>query len=214
VRIAYFTNQYPAVSHTFIRREIRAIEALGVSVTRFALRPGNNLVDDEDKAEAKQTRFILKANLNEFFRCVTALLTQPISFISIIRQALAMGWRSDRGILRHVAYVAEAAVLAHWCRRDSIQHVHAHFGTNSAAIAMFASQLAGISYSFTAHGAEDFEKSNSPDTKLQNAAFAVCVCSFGRSQLMRLSHPDQWRKIEIVHCGVDSALLAAVTHEL
>ena len=103
----------------------------------------------------------------------------------------------------------EAIVLANWCQRDRIQHIHAHFGTNSAAIAMLASQLSTIPYSFTAHGSEEFEKAPllSLDVKLGNAAFAVCVSSFGRSQLMRWSAPDQWRKIAVVHCGVDASFL-------
>jgi glycosyltransferase involved in cell wall biosynthesis len=192
------------------------MEALGVSVARFALRSGTNLVDEDDRAEAKQTRFVLKASLSELIRCITALLRQPFSVTSVIRRALTMGWRSDRGIFRHLAYVAEAAVLADFCRNEDIQHVHAHFGTNSAAIAMFASQLAGISYSFTVHGPEEFEKgtSLSLDTKLRNAAFAACISSFGRSQLMRLSRPDQWKKIAIVHCGVDSAFLPKPVHKI
>ena len=216
MRVAYFTNQYPEVSHTFIRREIRAMEALGVSVARFASRSGANLVDDDDKAEAKQTRYILKAGVGELLRCcVAALLIQPLVVISVIRQALQMGWRSDRGMMRHLAYVAEAAALADWCRADRIQHIHAHFGTNSTAIAMFTSQLSGIPYSFTAHGPEEFEKGPllSLNSKLQHAAFAVCVSYFGRSQLMRLSNPDQWKKIAIVHCGVDSAFLTAILNE-
>ncbi len=208
MRVAYFTNQYPAVSHTFIRREIRAMEALGVSVIRFALRPGANLVDDEDRAEAAQTRYVLRAGIGELLRCcAVAILTQPLAVFSVIRQAFLMGWHSDRGTLRHLAYVAEAMVLANWCRRDGIQHVHAHFGTNPAAIAMFMGQLSGIPYSFTAHGSEEFEKAPllSLDKKLEHAAFAVCVSSFGRSQLMRWSRPEDWRKIAVVHCGVDNA---------
>jgi glycosyltransferase involved in cell wall biosynthesis len=111
--------------------------------------------------------------------------------------------------LRHIIYLIEATVLASWCRQDNIEHVHAHFGTNSAAIAMLAKRISGIPYSFTLHGADEFEKAEllSLDVKLLNAAFAVCVCSFGRSQLMRRSHPDQWPKIKTVHCGVDRLFL-------
>jgi glycosyltransferase involved in cell wall biosynthesis len=208
MRVAYFTNQYPAVSHTFIRREIRAMEALGVSVSRFALRTGTNLVDGEDKAEAKITRIVLAASIGELSRCcIITLLAQPFTVVSVIGQALIMGRRSDRGILRHLAYVMEAAVLADWCQSDSIQHIHAHFGTNAAAIAMFASRLSRIPYSFTAHGSEEFEKAPllSLDKKLEHATFAVCVSSFGRSQLMRWSQPAQWQKIAVIHCGLDSA---------
>ncbi len=211
MRVGYFTNQYPAVSHTFIRREIRAMEALGVSVVRYALRPGTYLVDDEDKAEANQTRFVLRAGVGKFFRCcIIASLTQPVAVVSVNWNAFAIGRRSDRGILRHLAYVAEATVLADWCRSDGIEHIHAHFGTNSAAVAMFASRLSRIPYSFTAHGSEEFEKAAllSLDKKLQHAALAICVSSFGRAQLMRWSSPEYWQKIAVVHCGLDNKFFA------
>jgi Glycosyl transferases group 1 len=211
MRIAYFTNQYPAVSHTFIRREIRALEASGVIVFRYALWSSPEaLVDPEDKVEHQQTRYILKAGAREFVRCIiAALVRQPGSLVRISCLAMKIGWRSDRGMLRHLAYVGEAVVLANWCRHDGIQHIHAHFGTNSAAVAMLASQLSGISYSFTAHGSEEFEKAPllSLDVKLRNAAFAVSVSSFGRSQLMRWSPPSQWDKIALVRCGVDESFL-------
>ena len=212
MRVAYFTNQYPAVSHTFIRREIRALEGLNVTVFRYALRPGGDLVDPDDLAEQRVTRFILVAGTGELFRsCLITLLTQPLAMGRAIRDAVKMGRRSDRSILRHLAYVAEAVVLARWCRRDAVEHVHAHFGTNSAAIAMLAWRLSGIPYSFTSHGPDEFEKAQwlSLDEKLENATFAVTVSSYGRSQLMRWTASDQWPKIALVHCGIDERYLEA-----
>jgi colanic acid/amylovoran biosynthesis glycosyltransferase len=210
MRIAYFTNQYPAISHTFIRREIRAMEALGVRVFRYALKPGQDLVDADDKAELRETRYVLESGVGTLLgSCLVLLLSRPVAFLTAVRETVKMGRRSDRGILRHLIYVAEAAVLARWCERDAVQHVHAHFGTNAAAIAMLAWRLSGIPYSFTAHGPEEFEKAAwlSLDMKLRNASFAVCVSSFGRSQLMRWSSIGQWPKIAVVHCGVDKGFL-------
>src|SRR5262245_22503259 len=156
MRIAYFTNQYPAVSHTFIRREIHALEALGVTIVRYALRGSpDELRDPVDRKEQLATKYIISAGLFEVLRCLApALVKQPASLVRVLRLALRMGRRSDRGVLRHLAYAVEAVVLAAWCRRDHVEHVHAHFGTNPAAIAMLASCLSGISYSFTAHGSE------------------------------------------------------------
>jgi glycosyltransferase involved in cell wall biosynthesis len=211
MRIGYFTNQNPAVSHTFIRREMRALEALGVSVVRYALWSATeSLVDPEDKIEQQQTQYILKAGAGEFVRRVfAAVALQPLATTRIGWLAAKIGWHSDRGLLRHFAYVAEAIVLANWCRRDGVEHIHAHFGTNSAAIAMLASQFSGIPYSFTAHGSEEFEKAPllSLDVKLRHAVFAIGVSSFGRSQLMRWSPPDQWAKIALVHTGLDNRFL-------
>ena len=42
MRIAYLVNQYPAVSHTFIRREILALEKQGHEVLRISIRGSHN----------------------------------------------------------------------------------------------------------------------------------------------------------------------------
>jgi len=211
MHVGYFTSYYPATSHTFIRREIVALERQGVTVIRYALRADpHGLVDPQDVFEAEKTKFIFRAGFLELIRCfVVIAVRQPFSLVKALSLALRVGHRSDRGFLRHVAYFFEAIVLADWCRRDAVQHLHAHFGTNPTVVAMLAHTLSGIPYSFTAHGSEEFEKAPllSLELKLSQAAFAVCVSSFGRSQLMRWSRPEHWSKIAMVHCGVDSAFL-------
>jgi glycosyltransferase involved in cell wall biosynthesis len=210
MRIGYFINQYPAVPHTFIRREIQALETIGVKVVRYALKSLTaDLSDKDDLAETQLTYLILKPTLSDLSGCLFMLLRRPQAAFAVLRLAIKMGWRSDRGIPRHFAYAAEAAMLAYRCRLDGVMHLHAHFGTNSTAIALMAREFYKLPYSFTAHGSEEFEKAPllSLDTKLRHAAFAVCVSSFGRSQLMRWSEPDQWSKIAVVHCGVDKTFL-------
>jgi colanic acid/amylovoran biosynthesis glycosyltransferase len=210
MKIAYFTHQYPAVSHTFIRREIRALEAVGVSIYRYALRSDHYLVDNDDLEEQKRTQYVLGAGVGQIaLSCISALLLQPRAAGRAILCTVKMGWVSESGIFRHFAYLAEAALLSHWCARDGIQHLHAHFGTNPAAVAALTSILSGIPYSFTAHGSHEFEKAAlmSLDLKLNHAAFAVCVSSFGRSQLMRWSNPDQWHKIAVIRCGIDGVYM-------
>ena len=59
MKLAYLVNQYPKVSHAFIRREILALEAGGVAVARFSVRAPDQLVDDGDRAEAERTRVLL-----------------------------------------------------------------------------------------------------------------------------------------------------------
>ena len=208
MRVAYFTNQYPAVSHTFIRREIQAIERLGLSVVRYALREGGNLVDSEDLAEAKKTRYIVEAGAVQLIRSsMAAVLMHPFRMGGVVRLASQIGWRSRRGVIRNLIYAAEATVLASWCRSDGVQRIHAHFGTNAATIAMLAGWLAGIPYSFTSHGPDEYEEYEALEVKIERAAFVACVSYYGRSQLLRRSTPDQWSKIILVHCVVDDKFL-------
>ena len=59
MRIAYLVNRYPTVSHSFIRREIQALERCGVEVTRIALREWKpELLDAENQIERKRTRYV------------------------------------------------------------------------------------------------------------------------------------------------------------
>lgn len=214
MKIGYFTNQYPAVSHTFIRREILALEQLGVDITRYALKPIlQGLSDAQDLSELERTSFILKAGVVEIATCVLkTALTRPGALARAVALAWKIGRGSERGLLIHLVYVVEAMLLAKWCRRDQIDHLHVHFGTNPAAIAMLAKQFSGTPYSMTVHGIEEFEKAIvlSLDVKLQHAAFAVCVSSYGRSQLMRWVPSELWDKIKLVRCGVDQSFLELV----
>ena len=61
MRVAYLINQYPKVSHSFIRREILALERHGFEVLRIALRGWDlELVDPEDLQERTRTRYVLR----------------------------------------------------------------------------------------------------------------------------------------------------------
>jgi glycosyltransferase involved in cell wall biosynthesis len=209
--IAYLVNQYPKVSHSFIRREIAGIEACGIQVARFSIRScGSELVDEEDKRELEKTRFVLGiGKVGLLFALLRVAITRPIRFLSALWLMLQVGRKSDRGVLRHLAYLAEACVLLGWFSELGIAHVHAHFGTNSTTVAMLCRALGGPPYSFTVHGPEEFDKAEAIalTEKIKRAAFVVAISSFGKSQLYRWCDHEQWSKIQVIHCGVDDMFL-------
>ena len=87
MRIAYLINQYPAVSHSFIRREILALERIGIDVVRIALRGWNaDLVDAEDLSERKRTRYVLRDGAPALLMAVTrTLFTRPVGFVRALK---------------------------------------------------------------------------------------------------------------------------------
>jgi glycosyltransferase involved in cell wall biosynthesis len=211
--VAYLVNQYPHTSHSFIRREIAALEERGVSVARFSVRPsGAELVDPGDKAEAGRTKVLLAAGVPGMIEAfLEAMFTRPVRWHAAMHRAIRMGWRSERGVLRHIVYLAEACLLLRELRRCKARHLHAHFGTNPATVALLTRTLGGPPYSFTVHGPEEFDhpEALSIRDKIENAAFVVAVSEFGKSQLFRWCGSDHWSKIRVVRCGVDAAFLAA-----
>ena len=107
--IAYLINVYPRPNQTFIRREIAALQARGIKVCRFALRAWTDDIDAADTLERKHTRFILDAGVIGIGKAVLAsLLKHPLRFARAAKLAIKIGWRSERGLLRHIPYLAEA----------------------------------------------------------------------------------------------------------
>lgn len=212
LHIAYFINQYPKVSHSFIRREILALERQGFQISRFALRGWDAvLVDEEDKAEQAATRYILMQGAGPLLAAVLAvLLASPLRFLSALKLALKLGRRADRSMIHHLAYLAEACRMLPWLRESGVRHLHAHFGTNSTTVAMLAQALGGPPYSFTVHGPEEFDKPQfiGLDEKIRRAAFVVAISSYGRSQLYRWVGHAHWATIHVVHCGLEQAFHA------
>ena len=211
--IGYLINQYPMASLTFIRREIAAIEASGATVHRYAVRAWDGpLVDPEDIADIARTRRILEVGaIRLALAGIRTIFGRPGHFFQALASAWKLGKIAGRDRLKHLIYLAEACVLLGWTRRDRVDHLHAHFGTNSTVVALLCRRLGGPPYSFTVHGPEEFDRpiELALNLKIHHAAFVVAIGSFGRSQLWRWADYADWPKVHVVHCGLDPRFLDA-----
>lgn len=190
MKIGYILNTYPAPSHSFIRREVQALERRGLGVHRFAMRPFDGaLVDPGDKAEAKATEYVLAKGLAAMIWAVFLVgLRAPFRIYAALFLAMKAARGSEAGFVKHLVYFLEAATVARRVFEERIDRLHAHFGTNAATVAMLVSEMTGKPFSFTVHGPEEFDKPGAIalPLKLRRASFAVAISSFGRSQLCRL----------------------------
>lgn len=209
MKIAYLINHYPKLSHSFIRREILALERQGFEVLRLAVRGWDgDLVEAEDRREQARTTYLLERGLGPLARStLRAALAAPGRFLGALRLALGMGWRADRPWPYHLVYLAEACHALPALRAFGATHVHAHFGTNPAEVAMLISAISGLPYSFTVHGSEEFDKPEFLGTreKVRRSAFVVTISSYSRGQLFRWVEPDHWPRVKVVHCGLEAA---------
>ncbi len=208
MKIAYILNTYPQPSQSFIRREVRALEAQGHEVSRFAMRAADvPLVDPQDRAEAERTAYVLAAGKAALLRAIWHALRRDFKgFVGAAKAAIELGRASESGVLRHMIYLAEAAFVAERCRAEGVVHAHAHFGTNAAAVAMLCSALGGPKYSFTVHGPEEYDapRALSLGAKIAHSDFTVAITQFGRAQLCRWADASDWHKIKVVQCGIEA----------
>lgn len=209
MRITYLINQYPKVSHTFIRREILALEKQGFTIQRLGLRGWDEkLIDTDDIAEQKKTSYVLKNGaLPLLLSAVKVLVQNPLRFFCAFWLALKMSNKADRPLPFHLIYFLEACQVYLQAKQFNSQHLHSHFGTNPSEIVMLVNAISGLPYSFTVHGPEEFDRPQflKLAEKINRAKFVVAISSFGRSQLMRWVEFLQWHKIKIVHCGLEAS---------
>jgi glycosyltransferase involved in cell wall biosynthesis len=212
LRVAYLVNQYPKVSHTFIRREILALERQGVTVRRFALRGWDaEVVDPADIAEKARTRHLLADGLLPLAGAVLhSALRRPGATWKAFRAAMAMSRHSVRPWPYHLIWLAHACRLSEWLEGEGITHLHAHFGTNSTDTAYLLHLLGGPDYSFTIHGADEADNARNLNfpRKVGGAKFVAAISSYTRSQLLRHIDPADWHKVRVVHCGLEADFFA------
>jgi glycosyltransferase involved in cell wall biosynthesis len=89
-----------------------------------------------------------------------------------------------------------------------IVHFHAHFAHSPASVAMFASQLSGIPFSFTAH-AKDIYTSDPRQLseKIDSARFVVTCTEYNRNHLIKISG-DTATPIGRIYHGIDPSLFS------
>ncbi len=211
-RIAYLTGQYPEVSLTFILREIEALRAHGAEVLTCSIRrtPPEQHPGPAEKEAAASTFHVLEQAKNplKLLAAQSYLFTRPGRYL----RALALAWRTRspgvKAALYQLIFFVEATILARYLEAKKVDHLHNHFVFGSATVAMLASELTGIPYSFTLHGPADlFEPYRwRIDEKTARAKFVSTISYFARSQLMFFSDPAHWHKIRIIHCGVKPTL--------
>ncbi|MEN9438279.1 MAG: hypothetical protein RIR09_2934 [Pseudomonadota bacterium] len=205
--VCYFTNVYPAPSHTTMRREIIALEALGVGVIRVAARPfRGELVDPTDVAEAKNTSYTTES-LVRAATCLTRVaLTRPLHLFKALGDVIRIGTQTKSGIWKNLMYLGQACVLLQLANKCA--HIHVNFG-NATSIAIYCRILGGPPVSLRIHGPEEFIDSTPSDWawKIRHAAFLAPITEFGMKKVQSCVSPGRHPKIKLLRCGIEVALL-------
>jgi colanic acid/amylovoran biosynthesis glycosyltransferase len=217
MKVAYLCSEYPAVSHTFVLREVTALRRLGMTIETFSIRRSRaeHLLAEADCAAFASTYAILPP---QWLRLILAHLylaaTAPRAYLDVLSLAMRLsrpGWRAR---LWQLFYFVEAVVLWNRCRALGIRHVHVHFANAAADIALLASRLgtrlepaSPWSWSFTMHGPTEFANVSAygMNAKVEQAEFVICISDYARSQLMGLTRRGLWQKLHVVHVGIPLA---------
>jgi colanic acid/amylovoran biosynthesis glycosyltransferase len=210
-RIAVVCSRYPAVSHAFIAREVRALRERGVEVHTFTIRRtrAHELLSAGDRAEHERTRALLPPNpLRLVAAHARAAFTRPLRYLGALALSLRLSTGGVRALLWRVFYFAEGVLLWDECRRRGLRRLHAHFANVGSDASLLAAHVGGPewSWSFMMHGCTELfdERPHRLPEKIRRASLVVCNSHFTRAQLMKLVDRAEWHKLEVVPCGIDA----------
>jgi len=209
VPLAYLVSRYPAISHTFILREIAHLRTLGYQIHTASINaPDRSLetMDATERTEAEQTYGVKQHGAAGALAALGYWALHAPS-------ALLKTWGASRrfGLVKGLAYTVEAAMVARWMQRQSLAHLHVHFGNAGASVGVLVKQLTGCHLSYTIHGPDEFDDVPGQQLafKMHAADAIVCISQFARSQLMRISSPADWPKFTVCRLGVDASVFQA-----
>ena len=149
--IAYLTSEYPALSHTFIRREIAALRARGLDVRPFSVRLGRIAWDEAVPS------ILGRGKLRVGLDALAALVTRPGAALRTLILTQSHRDKGLRGWLWSLFHFVEALSLARMLNAVGAERLHSHFANSGATVGLLAAHYLGIPWSLTLHGISEVD---------------------------------------------------------
>jgi len=199
-RVGYVVKRYPRFSETFIVNEVLAHETAGLEVEIFSLRPP---VDTHFQNRISEVRapvtYLDRENRGSKAASFWKLMQEAEATLPNFAHGLAVA----RGENAQETY--QAIQLAMQLKQRGICHLHAHFASSAATVALLAALLGGVPYSITAHAKDIFHEDVRPGDlhrKLSDAATVVTVSDFN-VQYLRETFGSAASNVIRVYNGLD-----------
>jgi colanic acid/amylovoran biosynthesis glycosyltransferase len=199
MHLVYVTAEMPfGLGETFIVPEILELQRRGHQVTVIPIRPLRAIFHKDARALTTTTIAQPVLSLSIVGNALAAIMRAPT--LALRSALLLAASRNLRVLLKNLAVFPKGLWLARVAKREGVDHIHAHFASTSATVALVASIVSGIPWSFTAHR-WDISENNLLEKKAQGTMFARAIDARGGQELTTYVGAHQ-QKLRVIHMGV------------
>ncbi len=206
-RLAVVVRSFPRLSQTFVLAELLALERLGVDLELFALTNPREAITQPEVADLRAPVHYLDRDQARARRGLPprAYLRCAVGPQALRKPGYAAASRRD--------CVRQALRLAPLLLDRKISHIHAHFAHDPTLVAMLASRMVGVPFSFTAHGRDLYQLAPPALAGRVREATRVVTCCQANADYLGKVVPKA-RNVHLVPHGVDVERFrpAATTH--
>jgi colanic acid/amylovoran biosynthesis glycosyltransferase len=206
-KMGYLVSTYPAISHTFILREIQHLRRDGWQIVSASVnQPDRSFaqMDAYERQEAESTYGIKADGVRGALKAAWwGFSHHGLHSVKMMASSWRLGGATKPW--KGIAYGVEALMVARWMAQQGVRHLHVHFGNAGATVGLLTKRLNQCHLSLTIHGPDEFDDVPGQHLalKMKEADAVICISQFARSQLMRISDSDHWHKLQVCRLGVD-----------
>jgi colanic acid/amylovoran biosynthesis glycosyltransferase len=206
--IAYMLGTFPALTETFILREIQALLRNGFEVLIYAIKRPDNLNIERSLSNQELLSLCTYARPDNIFThiiCnISCFFKHPLRYLSsIVIILFQIGNLEPVTFMRLLYHFFCGIGFTSKMRKDGINHIHCHF-TSGCNIGLIASLYLGLPFSWTAHASGDiFVKPILLEVKLKYARFVIAVSEYSKKYLDSVTDLKYSDKIYKIYNGID-----------
>ena len=202
--IAVLLSRFPTVTETFILRELIEMERRGQRVRLVPMiKESSPAIHEEAKPWTARALYTSFLSPTVWLANVRTVMRQPIRYWSLLLRLMAGTILAPSTFIRTLAVFPKAVFIAEQLRREGVRHIHAHYATHPATMALIVATLSPITFSFTVH-AHDIQIDRSLlRWKLREARFIRSISDFNRRFLEKLYPREAAGKIDVIHVGIE-----------
>jgi len=203
LRVAVFTSRAPwGKSESFVLTEIAELRRRVEAVLVVPVRPDRTLFHGEVARQVGRYGIRLPVLSPGILSYAAAAFLRSPRRVGKELGELISGGSSLHVSMKNLAVFPKAVYVARLVRQFGAHHIHAHWATVPATMALVVSRLAGVPWSFTAYR-WDIAENNLLRTKLLSAAFARVASLGGRNEMLDIAGMKECPTLFTIHTGTE-----------
>jgi glycosyltransferase involved in cell wall biosynthesis len=204
MKIVYITVKTPFClppAEAFILPEVVALLEQGIDVSIFPIMPRSIISDSFNKQFEQVSIPIPVLDLRILLYALRAITRHPSRCTKAVLRALRSS-RNAKILFKNLTIVPRALAASFVFEQMGIDHIHAHWGSRTSTLAIIASEIIQVSWSFTLHRWDIYEN-NLLLLKCRSASFTRCISVHGKKEVKRIVGELDENRIKVIHMGVD-----------
>jgi colanic acid/amylovoran biosynthesis glycosyltransferase len=198
MRIIYVTSSLPhGKKEAFIIPEVRELKRLGHDVLIVPTYPRGKVLHGDAKPIMSQAVSKPLLSMGIARAAVKQLMRNPTGAFKVLSSLFKS--RSPSVLLKNLTVYPKGLWLASLAQDWRADHVHAHWATVPATMALIAGEIVGVPWSITAHRF-DITEDNLLHTKAKKACFIRAISRRGAREIANRVSPEA--SPSVIHMGV------------